>query len=70
MPTTVLSLEFHQVPEKQKNLGKDNPTFSPNVPKNGGNEESEKGYVCRIFPKIFQAVCLLRSANTVNAVVA
>ena len=70
MPTTVFSLEFHQVPEKQKNLGEDNPTFSPNVPKNGGNEGSEKGYVCRIFPKTFYALCLLRSVNNVNVVVA
>ena len=70
MPTTVLSLEFHQVPEKQKNLGKDNPSFSPDVPENGGNEGSEKGYECRISLKTIQALCLLRDVNNVEVVVA
>ncbi|CAH3032487.1 unnamed protein product, partial [Porites lobata] len=45
IPTTVLSLEFHQLPEKQENLGTDSPISSSDVPENGGNEGSEKGNI-------------------------
>ena len=75
-PITVLSLEFHQLPEehqlpeKKENLGKDNPIFSSDVPEKGGNEGSENGYVCRISLKTIQALCLLRDVNNVEVVVA
>ena len=69
-PITVLSLEFHQLPEKQKNLGTDNPIPSSDVPENGANEGSEKGYVCRISLNTIQALCLLRDVNNVEVVVA
>ena len=66
-PITVLSLEFHQLPEKQKNPATDRRS---DVPENGGNEGSEKGYVCRISLKTIQALCLLRDVNNVEVVVA
>ena len=54
---TVLSLEFH-------------PILSSDVPENGANEGSEKGYVCRISLETIQALCLLRDVNNVEVVVA